>query len=366
MKKLTIENFKSYKNRTAIIFSDITLNVGMNSVGKSTVTQSLLLMNQLNKLWLQFRSTSLTLNLNGFCDLDLGQYKDVVSDPEIGIKVSIDKTEFIFKESDNPFHVLCNISSKSFFPLFKNGFYYINAERIGPRNYQLLTDNPDELCGVHGEYTYEAIARNILAIVDDRRLYKEKSNVKTLPAQIEAWMSFIVPGMQFSANESRENRIASMRMRQVTMDMDLSSPYNFGFGVSYVLSIVVTCLMAKEGATVIIENPEAHMHPAGQSHLGQFLAQMMASGIKIIVETHSEHLINGVRLYGLKAGILAKHICINHFSLSENGTSVNRIDLSDDMNIKSWPKGFFDQEETDLLEMRRIRKHNENNSNMEK
>ena len=367
MKKLVIENFKSYKNPTEVGFSEITLNAGMNSVGKSTVTQSLLLLYQLQRLWLQYNSSSLTVNLNGFFDMELGQYKDVVSDPKLGIKICVDGKEFAFCESDNPFHMICNIVDEGVFPLFKEGFHYINAERIGPRNYHQLTEDLEELCGIHGEFTYEAMARNMLAIVDDRRLFRKPGNaVKTLPGQVEAWMSFIVPGIRFSANESRENRIASMRMRQVVMDMDLSSPYNFGFGISYILSIIVTCLMAKEGATVVIENPEAHMHPAGQSHMGQFLAQMAESGINIIVETHSEHLINGVRLHALKNGMTSDRICINYFTLTGDGTEVQRIALSDDMNIKSWPKGFLDQEEIDMLEMRRIRKQNANKGHMEK
>ena len=93
---------------------------------------------------------------------------------------------------------------------------------------------------------------------------------------------------------------------------------------------------------------------------------MMESGLNIMVETHSEHLINGVRLYGLKAGPSSDSISINYFSLTENVIRVEQIALADDMSIKDWPQGFWDQEEIDLMEMQRIRIKNADRSDMGK
>jgi len=93
---------------------------------------------------------------------------------------------------------------------------------------------------------------------------------------------------------------------------------------------------------------------------------MMESGLNIMVETHSEHLINGVRLYGLKAGISSDRISINYFSLTESGIRVEQIALADDMSIKDWTQGFWDQEEIDLMEMRNIWKQHADRSDMGK
>lgn len=366
MKRMTIENFKSYKNSTEVNFSSLTLNVGMNSVGKSTVTQCLLLLRQLFEYSQNTNQNKITLHLNGFCDLELGQFNEIVSDQNRPIKICTDDREYFFYADENAYNVECDTSENCMDVFFSKGFYYINAERLGPRNYHKLTDDSDELCGIHGEYTFEAIARNSLLLVDDAKLFREKKSLaKTLPIQVEAWMTYVVSGIMFYPNESKDNRIASMRMRQTTMDMDLASPYNFGFGISYLLSIIVTCLIATKGSTIVIENPEAHLHPAGQSHMGQFLAQMIEAGLNVVVETHSEHLINGIRLFCLKNSISPENICINYFSLEESGTKVQRINLSEDMNIVDWPEGFFDQEEIDMLEMRKIRRNNANISNME-
>ena len=73
-----------------------------------------------------------------------------------------------------------------------------------------------------------------------------------------------------------------------------------GFGYSYILSIVVTALIAKEGDIVILENPEAHLHPEAQTRLTFMLSKLVAMGIQVFIETHSEHVINGIRLASLK------------------------------------------------------------------
>lgn len=356
MKKLSIENFKSYKRDTVVEFSNITINVGMNSVGKSTVTQSVLLIRQLYESMLEGGKNKGMVRLNGYCDTELGQYQDIVSDPQKGIRYTVDDKLIELNKKDD-FSIEFKGEGLSFDSFFENEFYYINAERIGPRNYHVLSNGDERLCGIHGEYTYEMISNNLLYQVDAKKMCPDSSGgIKTLPKQIEAWMSYIAQGLEFDVNQSKENRIASMRMRQTIMDMDKSSPYNFGFGISYLLSIIVTCLLAGDGATVIIENPEAHLHPAAQSYIGRFLAQMSDAGQNILIETHSEHVVNGIRIYGLKKRIPAGNICINYFNLTEDGTAVQRISLDEDMNIKNWPEGFFDQEEKDMMELRRLRK----------
>ena len=110
-------------------------------------------------------------------------------------------------------------------------------------------------------------------------------------------------------------------------------------------------------SSFIVENPEAHLHPAGQSKIGFFLAQMADAGVQIVLETNSEHVVNGIRLYALKNAMSAESICINYFTTSSEGTSVQRIPLNDKMDIMKWPEGFFDQEEKDLQELRHLRRN---------
>ena len=82
---------------------------------------------------------------------------------------------------------------------------------------------------------------------------------------------------------------------------DRMRPTNMGFGVSYALPVITAGLLAPAGSLLVVENPEAHLHPAGQSRVGRFLAHLAASGVQVVAETHSDHVLNGVRLAAVEA-----------------------------------------------------------------
>lgn len=109
---------------------------------------------------------------------------------------------------------------------------------------------------------------------------------------------------------------------------------------------------------LIVENPEAHLHPAGQSRIGFFLAMMAKAGVQVVLETHSEHVINGIRIAALKLGMDTQDICINFFSIdyAEGMHKVERIKMNDRMDVLEWPEGFLDQEEQDLRTLRKLRR----------
>lgn len=82
-------------------------------------------------------------------------------------------------------------------------------------------------------------------------------------------------------------------------DQQVSNAYrstNVGFGLTYSLPIFVAVLSSRPGSLILLENPEAHLHPKGQSRLGEFLAIAASQGIQIVAETHSDHVLNGVRV----------------------------------------------------------------------
>lgn len=74
------------------------------------------------------------------------------------------------------------------------------------------------------------------------------------------------------------------------------TPQNVGFGISYSLHVITAILKAKDGDLIIIENPESHVHPRGQAELGKLIALAAINNIQIIIETHSDHIINGIRV----------------------------------------------------------------------
>jgi len=73
-------------------------------------------------------------------------------------------------------------------------------------------------------------------------------------------------------------------------------PVNVGFGYSYLLPIVVSGLIAEPGDILIVENPEAHLVPSAQSRIANFLARVSRTGVQVFIESHSEHILNGLRI----------------------------------------------------------------------
>jgi predicted ATPase len=111
----------------------------------------------------------------------------------------------------------------------------------------------------------------------------------------------------------------------------------------------VALLSAEPGALLILENPEAHLHPHGQSKLAELIALAAQSGIQVFVETHSDHIFNGV-LKAVAGGKIEKeNVKVHFFQLNETNTSVStEIQFSGKGRILNPQKGFFDQFDDDL------------------
>jgi len=122
-----------------------------------------------------------------------------------------------------------------------------------------------------------------------------------------------------------------------------------GLGVSQLLPIIVRCLLAKPGEVVVLEQPEIHLHPASQQRLADFLLACARSGRQLLVETHSEHLVNRLRLRAAE-------------DKSQNDEIVQTVGLvfadrhpktgithyrSGSLNafggLQDWPSGFFEE-----------------------
>ena len=130
---------------------------------------------------------------------------------------------------------------------------------------------------------------------------------------------------------------------------------NVGFGLSYTLPIIVALFLGtiKRNTLVILENPEAHLHPRGQTEMGKLIASVAHSGCQVIVETHSDHLFDGIRIYAKNNEGFADKTLTQWFWQDKEGISnVTSIKMDNYGRIKEWPEGMFDQFEinaSDLL-----------------
>ena len=175
--------------------------------------------------------------------------------------------------------------------LFKESIKYLGPLRANPRPlHDYVSSKPD--LGVNGEYTAavlhtQANQEVLLHKVDG---LSERTN---LASALAYWMEKF--NMADSLQVEDRGRLGfDLRISPLSIDkfVDLTS---VGVGVSQVLPVILLCLLAEPGELVILEQPELHLHPALQHKLADFLLECTRSGRQILVETHSEHLINRLR-----------------------------------------------------------------------
>jgi len=128
----------------------------------------------------------------------------------------------------------------------------------------------------------------------------------------------------------------------------LSAKYratNVGFGITYTLPVLVALLSSPPGSLVLVENPEAHLHPKGQVRIGQLMALAAASGVQVMVETHSDHVLNGIRLAAYNRQIDHRGVRLHYFereNSKQGRVSVVSPSMDENGRIDQWPEGFFD------------------------
>lgn len=382
IKQVTIKNFKALKN-ASIELTNLTVFTGINGMGKSTFIQALLLLrqSQLDK------RLPKQLRLNHEKYLSLGKSKDVLNihaeeDESIEIKMETTTAGTIFvKTNDRTGKAWLELDaftpndwqSVETEPLFvdKQEFQYLQAERVSPKStYGTNEYEVVELrnIGNTGEYTAHFIARHKDEKVALPSLINSSGNSDSLLAQLDTWLHKISKGVRLISNLDEGANSARISYQFEDGD-DLTpefSPVNVGFGLTYVLPVLVAVLSSKPGDLVIIENPESHLHPSGQSAIGQFLSLAAQDGLQIIVETHSDHLLHGIRIAArehgknIDKGIASENIGIYYFNRDIDKHSTNIHSIRVDNNGKlyqitpegkktaSLPKGFSDEWATNM------------------
>lgn len=376
LKKIAIRNFKSLKN-TVIETKNLNILVGLNGAGKSSFVQVLLLLKQnVNEL-----ITTGCLPLNGELVV-IGKIEDALY--EFAEKEEI---EFILRESASSNKELefkckfkCNNlsydklnnnqiapnqdSAKSSTFLSSKTFQFLSADRIGPQSmYDVSLSNIEEKrLGVRGEYTV-CFLNTYGDKYEVNKVLRHKTikNESALLSHVNAWMGEISPNVKLDISELPriEKLLLTYRFALSRTATRNFRPSNVGYGISYVLPIIVSLLTAEKDKIVIIENPESHIHPKGQAELGKLLALSASVGTQIFVETHSDHIINGVRVAVKNNFINKNDVNISFFDRvtrknennEEQYTEVTNIRIDPNGELSEYPKNFLDEWNNQLLEL---------------
>lgn len=405
--KIGLKNFKRFQEMTVTQVSQINLFTGINGCGKSTILQSLLLMRQSP----EHSRTTHQIVFNGSCvelgdfddvrnsqvsrnepiemifgfqqgehQLDLHYWlaensdDDMVADitklvgtqPVESSHVS-DRLPFTFSRENNDSilyhlrmngyqHIVANwynLLFSSFQELSRlssnlvnfTRIHYISADRIGPQEFyakQSFTEFPN--VGRRGEFTANILQKKKSDLVH-KHLRIPEAATDTVFDQAAAWIKAIFDGGQIKMNPVEANILLLALNSDDTLQF--YKPINVGFGYSYALPIIVSGLVAQPGEILIVENPEAHLHPYAQSQLTQFLARVSSCGVQVFIETHSDHVLNALRIAVLDQLLQPDQLNILYFSKKPNQPPVS-IPVNADGSIEHWPDGFFDQTNKDF------------------
>jgi predicted ATPase len=366
LKSIKICNFKCFTDQH-ILLSHLTLFSGINGIGKSSVLQALLALRQ-SKL---YGNLDDELQLNGEL-INLGTPDDIIC--ESGNSSNI---EFILQYGDSSEHYIFHNSEDKkcmlrFSPdeitidekkaLFSSDFAYLQAERVGPRT-SLPFPTPEQIkynwIGCSGEFcAHHLLLHEADPITDDNLCLSrpgDEKPLRSLRSQVELWLSKLGRDTRITLQRHPRMDLVSLLFSFVNNGVPTPDyrPTHVGFGLSYALPIFTAVLLSRPGSLLLVENPEAHLHPKGQSLIGHFLALAASCGRQIIVETHSDHLLNGVRLAVKKQLLDPKQVAVNFFTRDEQDSVTKVLNPTIDKNgrITSWPDDFFDEWEKNLMEL---------------
>lgn len=376
IKEIQIQNFKCFTNSKPFEFSKINLLTGINGRGKSSLLQAFLILSQSawkNKNLKKLVINDELINLGNFDDIknsetprgenihfnikfDLPfideakiQFNENPDEPLLADFVKLDITSHGKNYIINNYDKEINQIVLTFSEILKN-IHFVSADRLGPVKYVEKTNLPEFLhVGPRGEHTINILAESInLPNVNDE-LYLGKDAKSVLQQTIE-WLNYILEGANISiGGKDKESSVLYMLLNNKNNSYAYK-PANVGFGYSYILPLIVTGLIAKPGETIIIENPEAHLHPRAQSKIAEFFSKVASCGIQVFIESHSEHILNGLRVSALKPDIDINYdeLAVHYFD--ESFDSV-KLTMNSKGKIQNWPYGFFDQQEIDFADI---------------
>ena len=368
---LSIQHFKCFSN-LQLGLAPLTLLAGYNGGGKSTSIQPLLLISQA----MRRSSNPFGLSLNGALvklgtvgdvllpngrptfEINAGEYQITWRfDAKAGgrtlyVSEAVERHALTFKARWNGTiwsmgsveHPVRNALST---------LSYLTAIRSGTPDVYPFPEIDDGIVGdvgSEGQFAAYWYDRMVDEEVPSGRAHFNES-AATLRKQIDTNLSLLFPNAQATVTAIPQASLLALRFR-LGKSSEWRLPANIGFGFTYAFPILVALLTMPAGHTYIIDSPEAHLHPSAQSEMGRILARMASAGVQIIVESHSDHLLNGIRLAVKERLIRHDQVAIHFFGGAKpEAHGVISPGLDPTGTISDWPSGFFDQTEKDLAHL---------------
>lgn len=349
IRQLTLKNFKCFQGSFDFDLAPLTLLAGVNGVGKSSLLQALLLVRQSHLGGDEVRLNGDLLELGQSTDAFCAEAED--DELHIGMTTADTTLDWRYRFEEDGFSVVAAPDAVESCALFRPDCHYICADRWGPRRLLPMSEHDIGLgnLGKFGEYAAHYLVtygERLVPEINDRLPLRRPEDGKDLLHQVQEWLNEISPGTRLEPKAFKEVDGSTLTFA-FRGPVGYSRGYratNVGFGLSYTLPVIVALLSLPPGGLVMLENPEAHLHPRGQTTIGRLIALVAAAGVQVILETHSDHVLNGIRI-AVREGVLpAAEVALHYFSRSDAGVvEVEKPRIDADGKIDKWPEGFFDE-----------------------
>lgn len=360
IKSISIHNFKLFLDVHQDL-KKLTLLTGLNGRGKSSFIQAILL------AWNSFQggdARGLALK-NSY--IDLGTVDDIVpwngDDLKMEICLVVDEdtwsstVENFDSQTSSDNYIKTTIKDTRKDPQSSRYYLqYLSTYRMGnlssfPNNTRAAKEMRSlSISGGDGMGTAQFLDLYGAKAIPIAELAHPDEPSLRLDDQVNAWMRIINPDLRFSVSRSGGNYSIRYQDRLSTFSNTSANASNVGYGLTYSLPLFVALLSTPPGGTVIMETPEAHLHPAAQAAFMDLVCIAAAHGVQIIVETHSDYVINGT-LRNLKdKKINVEDVSILFFDRDiETGLcEIVRQNATQQGRIKNASQGFFDQYVSDM------------------
>lgn len=401
---LRLTNFKAWRETGTIVLEPVTMLLGTNSSGKSSLIQSLLLLKQTA----QSPDRSIHLNLGGdevndffnFGDFDDVLKRGAQSPRQFSIAFAFQASEKS-RVSSGQFscsygqtanggtaiqklvlstarHRFCAIRrEKGSYAIFVNNETQPRAKgrHLTPERSIAFPAEAVAVLGSDGAVAEDlslAIRRELENIIylGPLRRKPERDYVwnKTTPGQIESdghraidvlLASALTRGdKQGEILEGVSSWLARMKVAEKleVKQLGRSTRYevvvhkdgveanlrDVGIGISQVLPVLTVGYFAPAGSTVILEEPEIHLHPLAQSVLAEFFVALSRSRtIQFIVETHSEHLFRRMQTLIAKKETSVEQVSMFFVEREADNAVLRKLEVDDFGRVNNWPQYFF-------------------------
>ena len=406
--ELRAQNFKSWEDTGALQFAPLTGLFGANSSGKTSILQALLMLKQTVERppdWnepLYFGDEESLVNLGSFDDV----IHRSANNPNLNISVSwklpeqvnikgnlTDFLSFSTSIDDNDYYSRLagfryTVGERNFeiervglehalksSTTLRNSFQYFRCYGIR----STLSDDSKVLSDL--EKAFENLFSRILYLGPlreyPRRRYAWEGDHpkdigqygnKAISALLSGRIRHLPTDEQIPKWLQRLELIDSYDLRPLS---DTGQDYAFfvkqykggpevqlidiGFGVSQVLPVLILCYYAPEGSILILEQPEAHLHPKAQTELADVLIDVVVNrNMQIILESHSEYLLSRLQRRIAEKEIASVDTALYFCQINDGTSEIERLDVDEYGNIRNWPQDFFGDVTGELIKKTKV------------